>query len=111
MNLFYFFQNYLNKLDDVQFCIKWEKFVHNNVKRFVYVVLFIWIIGSLGVGYLLILLVGVFFGIILTGLFSMYLGYILFIQTIRFLAVNNGRYIQSKMNIDDSVINYDNVVG
>ncbi len=28
MNIFYFFQKYLNKLNEIEFRIKWEKFVH-----------------------------------------------------------------------------------
>ncbi len=43
--------------------------------------------------------------------FNIYIGYILFIQTIKFLAVNNSRYIEGKINQDDSIIDYDNVVG
>ncbi len=110
MNLFYFIQKYLDKQDDISFRIKWEKFVHNKIKRFITVILFIWLFGSVGFGYLIILLIGGFFGFILLILVSIYLGYILFIQTIKFLAVNNTRYIQGSTNINENVFNYDDIV-
>ncbi len=111
MNVFYFLQRYLDKLNDIQFGIKWEKLVQNNIKRFFTVMVIIWLLGSTLFGYFIGLLVGIFFSILLTIMFSIYFGYIIFIQSIKFLAVNNTRYIQSKMNIDETIINYDNVVG
>jgi len=111
MNIFYFFQKYLNKLNNIEFRIKWEKFVHNHINRFVTIMIIIWLLLSVGAGYLLNLLVGLLLGFLIMVVFSIYLGYILFIQTIKFLAVNNSRYIEEKMNQDDSIIDYDNVVG
>jgi len=111
MNIFYFVQKYLDKLDEIQFRIKWEKFVHNNMRRFITIILLTWLLISAGSGYLLTLLVGTFFGFLIMIIFSVYLGYGLFVQSIKFLAINNSRYIESQMNGDDSVINYDNVVG
>lgn len=111
MNVFYFFQRYLDKLNEIEFRIKWEKFVHNKIKRFITVMFLIWIIVSVGFGYILSILVGAFFAFLLMMMFSVYFGYILFIQTIKFLAVNNTRYIAGQMNADESIINYDDVVG
>ncbi len=111
MNIFYFFQKYLNKSNEIEFRIKWEKFVHNHINRFITIMIVIWLFLSVGVGYLLNLVVGPFIGFLLMVIFSIYLGYILFIQTIKFLAVNNSRYIEEKMNQDESIIDYDNVVG
>jgi len=78
MNIFYFFQKHLDKLNDVEF--------------------------------ISIILVGTVLGFFLMILFSIYYGYTLFIQSIKFLAVNNTRYIQGKVNIAESVINYEDVV-
>ena len=110
MNIFIFFQKYLDKLNNVEFNIKWEKFVHSKIKRFMVFVVIVWLLGSFGVGYLVIVLVGPILGFLLMILFSIYFGYSLFIQSIKFLAVNNTRYIQGKVDIDESIINYDDVV-
>lgn len=111
MNFFYFFQKYLDKLNDVEFNIKWGKFVQSNIKRFMVVVSVFWLLGSIAIGYLAIKLVGVILGFFLMILFSIYFGYILFIQSIKFLGKNNTRYIEGKAIIDESVINYEDIVG
>ena len=111
MNIFYFLQRYLDKLTHVEFVTKWENYVHFKIKRFFTVMIVIWILGSVGFGYVINLLVGPFIAFLLMIIFSIYYGYTLFIQTIKFLAVNNSRYIEGKMKQDESGINYDNVVG
>lgn len=111
MNLYYFIQKYLDKLNDVEFKIKWERFFHSKIKRFIITILVLWIIATIVFGYLMNLLVGWFFGIIIMFVFAAYFGYITLVQTLKFLAVNNTRYIQSRINIEEDVINYDNVVG
>ena len=111
MNIYYFFQKYLDNLNEIQFRIKWEKLIHNKINRFMTIIIFIWLVCSAGAGYLLTLLVGTFFGFLIMIIFSIYFGYALFIQSIKFLAINNSRYIEAQMNEDESVINYDNVVG
>ncbi len=111
MNIFYFFQNYLNKLNDTMFKIKWEKFVYGHMKRFIIVLVIFWVVVSAGFGYLASLIIGSFFAIVFMIIFSIYIGYVLFIQSVRFLAINNSRYVERIMNEDESVVNYDNVVG
>ena len=110
MDLYYFFQKYLNKKNDVEFGITWEKLVQTRIKMFIGVVFLIWVLLSALSGYLLSLLVGMFFGIVLMFFFGAYLAYIIFVQTLRFLASNNARYVQSKMDIDNNVMNYEDVV-
>ncbi len=111
MDIFYFFQKYLNNLNDTVFKIKWEKFVHSHMKRFISIIAIGWIILSVCLGYIFSAVIGQLLGFLLMVVFSIYFGYTLFIQTIKFLAVNNTRYIQKMMNEDESVIDYDNVVG
>ncbi len=111
MNIYYFFQKYLDNLNDTVFKIKWEKFVHLHMRRFISIITISWIIISVTVGYLFSAAIGQLLGFLLMIVFSIYFGYMLFIQTIKFLAINNSRYLEKMMNEDDSVINYDNVVG
>lgn len=111
MNLFYFFQKYLDKLNNTEFRIKWEKFVHSKIKRFITSILIIWALMTLAFGYLMYLISGIFFGFILMIFFAAYFGYIMFVQSIKFLAFNNTRYLQVQMGDDEDIINYDNVVG
>ncbi|MCK5761987.1 MAG: hypothetical protein KAH16_03710 [Candidatus Izimaplasma sp.] len=111
MNIYYFLQRYLDKLNQVEFIIKWEHYVHFKIKRFFTAIVFIWLLSSVGFGYIINLLVGPYIGFGLMIIFSIYCGYVLFIQTVKFLAVNNTRYIDVKMKQDESGINYDNIVG
>ena len=110
MNLFYFFQKYLDKKNEFEFRISWEKFVHSKIKRFIGVIFLIWILGTILIGYFVNLIVGFFLGFIIMLFFSAYFGYILFIQTLKFLAINNTRYIQGQTVVDENVMNYEDVV-
>ncbi len=111
MNLYYFFQKYLDNLNDTVFKIKWEKFVLQHMKRFISIIAISWLILSVALGYVFSAVIGQLLGFLLMIVFSIYFGYLLFVQTLKFLAINNSRYIDKMMNEDESVINYDNVVG
>ena len=111
MNIFYLLQKYLDKKNDVEFRITWEKLIQSRIKTFIGIVFLIWLLSTALLGYLFSLLVGVFFAIVLLFFFGAYIAYVLFIQTSKFLAINNTRYIQSKIDLDENVINYEDVVG
>jgi uncharacterized membrane protein required for colicin V production len=81
------------------------------MKTFIVIIILIWLLSTALLGYLISLLVWTFIAIVLTFFFGAYIAYVLFVQTLKFLATNNTRYIQSKMEMDENVINYDNVVG
>jgi len=105
MNLFYFYQKRLNKLNETKFIIKWENFVQYSMRKFIVWLLIIWVVSSIVFGYFIFDLAGIFLGVILTIIFALYLGYILIIQSIKFLALNSDRFIKAKMNQESSVIN------
>lgn len=111
MNLYYFLQLYLNRLDDYKFKSVWEKHFMNRLGRFISIIglLFLVIVFALGaitsnaIGFLSALLVMI--------MAFMIIGYYLVIGGIKFLAINNERYMRIIMggNINET-INYDNVV-
>jgi len=111
MNLFYLLQKYLDKKNDIEFRITWEKLVQSRVKQFIGVVFLLWLLSTSILGYLFSLLVGTFFAIVLIFFFGAYIAYLIFVQTLRFLATNNSRYVQSKMEMNENVMNYEDVVG
>jgi len=105
MNLFFMYQKRLNKLNETKFIIKWEKFVKDKMRKFIIWLLILWIISSFLFGYFIFDLAGFFLGLILTVLFAMYVGYVLVIQSIKFLAYNSDRYIKAKMLQEGTIIN------
>jgi len=62
-------------------------------------------------GYMVLNIFGFLLFIFLMMLISFYSGWALIVQGLKFLAINNQRYMMAKMNPNsDSNINYDNVV-
>ena len=110
MNIYYFFQKYLDKKNEVEFKIAWERFVHSKIKRFMTLIVIVWFIGIFVFGYFMNIIIGFFFAFILTIFFSAYWGYILLIQSIKFLGINNTRYIQGRAEMDENIMNYEDVV-
>ena len=111
MNLFYFVQKYLNKLDDYKFVSTWEQKFMNNMRRFVSIIFTIYVIIVVGIGALVNIDLGFFWSLLIMMFFGAWLGYLTFIQFLRFLAINNERFMRLKMGGTESGINYDNVVG
>ena len=111
MNLFYFVQKYLNRLEDYKFVQVWENKIMNNMRRFVSTIFIIYIVIVVGIGALVNIDLGFFWALLIMMFFGAWLGYLTFIQFIRFLAINNERNMRIKMGTGGSGINYDNVVG
>lgn len=110
MGLFYFLDKYFDKLDDLNFQIKWRKYFHDNLGRFVLVLIGIWFTLTIVMGIILFELVGPIFGFILMIFFAGYFAYILVFQFLRFIAKHNTRYIQSDIFSEENTINYEDVV-
>ena len=110
MNFFYFLDKYFDKLDDFKFQIKWRKYFHDHLSRFISLLFFFWIILIVIIGGLFVKGTGLLFGLILTIFFSGYLAYILIFQFLRFLAKHNTRYIQSGIFDEGNTFNHDDVV-
>lgn len=111
MQLYYFVQKYLDQLTDTVFIKRWESwFVHNPI-RFFTTIFFLYMFLMFFIGYGALQMFGFFGFLFLMMLISFYFGYVTIIQTIRFLAINNQRYMLVKMSQNQSSnINYDNVV-
>lgn len=111
MGIYILLQRYLDKQNDQRFLHLWEKYVVGNLPRFFFVLSMIFIGVMLLIGYLIGLALGFFLTLFLTIVIAAYLGYDMVVETIRFFAINNQRYLLLKMGKNDSGINYDNVVG
>lgn len=97
MNIFYFLEKYFDKLDDVKFRIKWEKYFQRHLRTVNGLILLFWIILTLACGSLLTELSNWFFGFILMVILGMYFAFNIFVYYIRFLAKNNTRYMTGKV--------------
>ncbi len=105
------FSRYLKKLDDYKFTSLWEKRVQGK-GRFYFLGLFIYYIIAVGV-ITQILLYGsssVFFDIILTMFVIFIYGYYLIRNLLRFIALENNRYMQIKMGHQTESFSKNNVV-
>jgi hypothetical protein len=113
MYVYYFIQKYLDKLNDKTFMYKWEKWVIKRMFRFVMSIFFVYLFIVLLLGFGANEIMPGVFAIFLALVFGFFYGYSLIINTIRFLATNNKRYMYLKMDIPQvkNGINYDNIVG
>lgn len=113
MSVFYFLQKYLDGLNDTKFMYRWEKMVLTKMVRFLMGVFFVYLFIVLLLGYGANEVMPPIFAMFVALVFGFFFGYTVIVNTIRFMAVNNSRYLQLKMNIPDvrNGINYDNVVG
>lgn len=110
MGLYYFMKLYLDKQSDQRFLHLWEKYVINNLSRFLLVIFTIYVAVMVLLGYIISVVFGFFLTWFLLIIIGLYLGYDLIVETIKFLANNNQRYLLIKTNNNSNGINYDNVV-
>lgn len=110
MNFFYFLDKYFDQLNDTKFHVKWKKYFHDNLKRTIWAIFFVWVVIVIGFGALFTQVVGTIFGIILTVFFSGYFAYVVIFQFFGFLARNNVRFVQAEAFSKNSTVNYEDVV-
>jgi len=111
MGIYLLFQRYLDKQTDQRFVFLWEKYVTNSLRRFLLVMFIMYVGVMVLLGYLVSIVFGFFLTWLLIVVLGLYIGYDLIVETIKFLANNNQRYLLIKMSQKDSGINYENVVG
>lgn len=108
----YLFQRYLNRLSDYDFVTKWEtKIVPRS--RFYFMGSLVYFV--IGVGVISQLLLwgndSVFFSILVFLFVTMIYGFYFIRQGIKFLAINNQRFLRIKTGQQTNGFNKDNVVG
>lgn len=109
MNVFYFYERYLNKLSDPRFVFQYEKSILHNMRRFFLIIFFTYIGLVLLSGYLTSLTNNGLTVIFVMFIVTFLLGFVLLKQTLSFLGRQNARYLQAKMQLNDT-IDYSNVI-
>lgn len=110
MNLYYFVQKYLDRKDDYNFGIAWEQKFMGRISKIISIIFIIYVMIVIGFGILINGNGGFLLALLSMGTMGILLGYFLFVQFIRFLAINNERYMRIKMNQQENTFNYDNVI-
>lgn len=110
MNIFYFLDKHFDKLDEVKFRIKWEKYFQRHLRAVNAVIIIFWIILTLVCGTILSELSNWFFGFILMIILGIYFAYNIFVYYISFLAKNNTRYLAGGTFTQEESFSKDDVV-
>lgn len=109
---FYLLQKYLDSKNDTKFIALWEKLVVRNFSRFIITVFFSYLFVILSIGWVFGE-VSFFLGLFAVFFFGFLISTVVVRNTIKFLGVNNQRYLLCKMTPkgNNNNIDYDNVVG
>lgn len=112
MLVIYFLQKYLTKLNDNGFLDKWENhFIKYSRRYFLGAMFYFVIIVSALFTPVISGLGSVFGGLLMMFLIVIVYGYYFLKWVIRFIAVNNNRYLSIKMGSTTDTFSKDNVVG
>ncbi len=109
MNLFFVYQRHLNNLNETKFIIKWDKFVRQYMRKFMVLIFIAWLILNFAFAFFIFDVTGFFFGFVFTIIFSIYLGYVLLVQSIKFLTFNSDRYIKAKIYQENNIVDGESV--
>ena len=110
MNIFYFFQRYLNRLPDNRFVHQYERLVLHRLQRFFGIMVSSYFILLFLLGFLVSISNGFFTVFIVVVIGGLLLGAAMVKQTLQFLATNNQRYMMAKMKQEEATFSYDNVI-
>ncbi len=111
MLIIYLFQKYLDKKDEYKFLKIWESKILNHSRRWLFVIgIYYTVVISL-ITYLITFgEVFILFVIIIFVFVAMIYGYYYLRALLRFIAMNNQRYFEIKMNGPQSDFSKDNVI-